>query len=46
MNEKIKEVIKKLKEKYGIKMNNYYPSKVEVLRELERKIEELENAQT
>ena len=41
MIEKVKEIIKKLKEKYGIRKINY-PSKVEVLVELEREIEDLE----
>lgn len=38
---RLKQEIRKLKEKYGVK-GDYYPSKVEVLQELERRLENAE----
>jgi hypothetical protein len=42
MDEKIKKEIEALKKKYGVN-GDYYPSKVEVLLELERRIEEIKD---
>ena len=42
MDEEIREILNSLKRKYGVN-GNYYPSKVEVLVELERRIEEIKD---
>jgi len=39
--EVLNNIINNLKQKYGVRGENPYPSKVEVLVELERKLEEL-----